>query len=68
MAHELAKTILICKVIELLAEKKKITIGHARDLLYRSDFIHLIEDDESGLYGESPLRVLSLYLEQEENK
>ena len=61
MAHQIAKTILISKVIELIADKYKITISEARDRLYSSDLINLIDDDETGLYGESPLYVLSLF-------
>ena len=61
MKHTLAKTILIDKVIELIANKYKITLEEARDNLYNSSVIDLIDDDETGLYGESPLYVLSLY-------
>ncbi len=61
MEHVLAKTILIDKVIELIANKYKITLEDARDNLYNSSVIDLIDDDETGLYGESPLYVLSLY-------
>ena len=61
MKHTLAKTILIDKVIELIANKYKITLEEARDNLYNSSVIDLIDDDETGLYGESPLYVLSIY-------
>ena len=61
MGHVLAKTILISKVIELIADKYKISIEDARNELYLSEVINLIDDDETGLYGESPLYVLSLF-------
>ena len=61
MEHILAKHIIICKVIELIASKYKIKISDARDKLYQSRIIDLIEDDETGLYGESPLYIFSLY-------
>lgn len=61
MEHVLAKTILISKVIELIADKYKISIDDARNELYLSEVINLIDDDETGLYGESPLYVLSLF-------
>ena len=61
MNHVLAKTIIITKVIELIAEKYHLSLKEARDLLYRSDVIKLIEDDETGLYGESPLYSFSIF-------
>ena len=61
MEHQLAKTILISKVIELIATKYHININEARDKLYQSPIIDLIDDDETGLYGESPLYVFSLF-------
>ena len=64
MEHVLAKTIIISKVVELIANKYKTSLSEARDRLYDSRIISLIDDDETGLYGESPLYVFSLY-EQE---
>ena len=67
MEHQLAKTLLIAKVIELIANRYSISISEARDMLYDSTVIELIDDDETGLYGESPLYVFSLF-EQEKRK
>ena len=64
MEHQLSKTLLITNVIELIASKYRISVSEARDKLYNSRIIDLIDDDETGLYGESPLYVLSLF-EQE---
>ena len=64
MEHQLAKTILKIKVTELIAEKYRISIYEARDMFYSSDISSLIDDDETGLYGDSPLYVFSLF-EQE---
>lgn len=64
MGHQLAKSVLIVKVTELIAEKYRISISDARNKLYSSELIKLIDDDETGLYGESPLYVFSLF-EQE---
>ena len=60
-SHIAAKTILITKVSELIAEKYRISIDKARNLLYESPVIDLIDDDETGLYGDSPLYVFSLF-------
>ena len=67
MKHVLAKTIIITEVIELIADQYKIRIDRARDELYESPLIDLIEDDETGLYGESPLYVFSLFEEYYQN-
>ena len=61
MNNKLAKTLLISKVSELIAEKYRVSIDEARDLLYSSSLIDLIDDDETGLYGDSPLYVFSLF-------
>ena len=61
MEHTLAKTILITRVSELVAEKYKITLAEARDRIYSSGVADSIEDDETGLYGESPLYIFSIY-------
>lgn len=63
MEHKLVKILLITKVIELIASEYKITIDEARDRLYSSRLIDLIDDDETGLYGESALYSLSIYEE-----
>ena len=64
MEHVLAKTILISKVVELIASKYRLPIDEARNELYNSKIIDLIDDDETGLYGESPLYVFSLFEQQ----
>ena len=61
MEHVLAKTIIISKVVELIADKYKISIEDARDEFYLSEVSDLLDDDETGLYGESPLYVFSLF-------
>lgn len=63
MEHVLAKIILITKVSELIAKEYKLPLDEARNRLYQSEIIDLIEDDETGLYGESPLYIFSLYKE-----
>lgn len=68
MAHELSKTILITKVSELIAEEYRISLSKAREMLYFSNVITLIEDDETGLYGESPLYVFSLFQKEQKKK
>lgn len=67
MEHVLSKTILISQTIELIAKKYKLSIEEARDRFYKSDVINMLDDDETGLYGESALYLLSLYDEYLKN-
>lgn len=61
MEHVLAKTILISQTIELIAKKYKLSIEEARKRFYESSVVEMLDDDETGLYGESALYLLSLY-------
>ena len=61
MSHILANTILISQTIELIAKEYKISIEEARDRFFNSQIIELLEDEETGLYGESALYLFSLY-------
>ena len=63
MGHVLSKTILISQTIELIARKYKLTLEEARDRFYDSEVIEMLDDDETALYGESALYLLSLYEE-----
>ena len=67
MGHVLSKTILISQTIELIAKKYKLSIEEARDRFYKSNVIEMLDDDETGLYGESALYLLSLFDEQTKN-
>ena len=64
MEHILSKTILISQTIELIAKKYKLSIEEARDAFYQSDIIEMLDDDETGLYGESALYLLSIFDKQ----
>ena len=67
MGHVLSKTILISQTIELIAEQYKLSIKEARDRFYESNVVEMLDDDETGLYGESSLYLLSLYEKYMEN-
>ena len=68
MDHILSKTILISQTIELIAKKYKLNIEKARDRFYESDVVEMLDDNETGLYGESALYLLSLYENYFKNK
>ena len=66
--HTTSKIILISQTIELIANKYKLSIEEARDRFYKSKVIELLDDDETGLYGESALYLLSLFDEQSKQR
>ncbi|MCR5693029.1 MAG: hypothetical protein K6G74_03545 [Bacilli bacterium] len=68
MGHTLSKTILITRTIELIAKKHKLSLNEARDLFYESDIINQLDDDETGLYGQSSLYLFSLFEEENRRK
>ena len=59
--HDVAKLLLKKHVIDLIAKEENISIEEARDKLKDSGISALIDDDETGLYDESPLYVFSIY-------
>lgn len=68
MEHVLSKTILISQTIELIANRYKLSIEEARDCFYKSPVVKMLDDDETGLYGESALYLFSLYENSLNNK
>lgn len=62
--HTLAKSIIITRVIEMIASNQHIRIDEARTLFFKSKTIKLLEVDETGLYVDSPLYVYSLFEEE----
>lgn len=61
MEHVLVKSLIISELTELTSKEYGIRVSEAREKLYKSGIVNLIEDDETGLYGESPLHVFYLY-------
>ena len=62
--HLSSRIILISQTIELIANKYKLSLEEARDRFYKSDVVKMLDDDETGLYGESALYLLSLFDQQ----
>ena len=48
-------------MLTLLSQSYKLSIEEARNRFYQSNVIEMLDDDETGLYGESALYLLSLY-------
>lgn len=53
--------ILAYQTIELIAENYKENTKEARDKFYNSEISDLLDDDETGLYGQPALYLFSLY-------
>ena len=54
-------------VVEMIAKHYRISLDEARDMFYCSETIDLLDDDETGLYGEAPIFVFSLFEKEKQN-
>ena len=61
MDHTMMRVLLITSICEMAADKYKISVKEAREKLYRTGVAALIEDDENGLYGDSPVYLFSQF-------
>jgi len=67
MPHKLIKATLAVEIIKLIADKHKISQDEALDMFYKSNISASLDDDETGLYGQSALYIFSLF-EEEKNR
>jgi hypothetical protein len=68
MAHSLIKATIIPDIIRLIAEKYDVSEHEALDMFYSSATAESLDDDETGLYGQSPLYIFSLFVEEMNEK
>ncbi|MDR3365184.1 MAG: hypothetical protein LBS91_09640 [Clostridiales Family XIII bacterium] len=61
MSHALIKSTLIPEIIRQIAKEYQIDEAKAMDDFYNSDIAAALDDDETGLYGQSALYIFSLY-------
>jgi hypothetical protein len=61
MAHGLVKAAIIPEIIRLIAEKYSVDEEKALDMFYTSATAASLDDDETGLYGQSPLYIFSIF-------
>ena len=64
MDHFLTRATIIPKVIELIKKEYRISEQEALDKFYRSATSAALADDETGLYGQSPYYIFSLFLQE----
>jgi hypothetical protein len=61
MAHGLIKAVIIPEVIRLITEKYSVNEEKSLDMFYCSATAASLDDDETGLYGQSPLYIFSIF-------
>jgi len=61
MSHSLVRSVNIPNIVKLIAEQYRIDEFEALKNFYLSKTGELYADDETGLYGQSPLYVFGLY-------
>ena len=66
MAHEVTKSIIFSRVIEMIASDNHLSLDEARDEFYNSYVVTRFNDDYLGLYGQSPLFIYSLYKKEKQ--
>jgi hypothetical protein len=64
MSHAMVKGLIIPDVVKLIAEKFNINEMEALDMFYASATAASLDDDETGLYGQSALYIFSLFVEE----
>ena len=68
MAHGTVKAVIIPGIVKLIAQKYALPERKALDMFYNSAAAASLDDDETGLYGQSALSIFSLFVEEMEEK
>ena len=68
MAHALVRALILPEIIRLISEAHQISEKEALDWFYTSATGASFADDETGLYGQSPLYIFGLYEEECEER
>jgi hypothetical protein len=66
MGHSLIKATIIPEVIKLIVKNENTAEEQAFSRFYESDTAAALDDDETGLYGQSALYIYSLYKQERE--
>ena len=64
MDRALTRMLIISKVTEMISKELNVKIDQARDMFYQSQTCKTLNDNESGLYGESPYRTFQLFMSE----
>ncbi len=64
MSHAMIRALILPDILRLISEDRNITEMEAMDLFYKSATGASFADNETGLYGQSPLYVFRLFKEE----
>ena len=68
MEHYITRATILPNIIELIMGRYNLSEKDALDTFYRSATGASFADDETGLYGQSPLFIFGLYINEMEEK
>lgn len=64
MEHYLIRATIIPEVVKMIQERYQLSENAALDAFYRSSIGDVLADDDTGLYGQSPLYIFGLFAEE----
>lgn len=64
MDHSTIRATLLPSIIDMIMNRYKMEESAALDAFYRSATGAAFSDDETGLYGQSPLYIFGLYVQE----
>lgn len=68
MTHATVRAAILPEIVRMISETYQISEREALDCFYTSATGASFADDETGLYGQSPLYIFGLYKEEYEEK
>ena len=67
-SHVLVRALLVPEIVKLISKEQNISKKEAMDMFYTSATGASFADDETGLYGQSPLFIFGLFREEMQEK
>lgn len=64
MAHATVRATILPEIIKLICSNKNVSEKQALDMFYTSKTGESFADDDTGLYGQSPLYIYGLFEEE----
>lgn len=68
MSHALVRSLLVPEIVKKISNEQNISEMEAMDMFYTSATGASFADDETGLYGQSPLFIFGLFREEMQEK
>ena len=66
MGHYLIRATIIPRIVEYIQEKYQMSESDALRVFYHSATAESLADDETGLFGQSPLYIFGLFMDEYE--